>query len=162
MQTKYLKLIFSIAICLSAGLIGSFFTADAIPNWYATINKPAFSPPNWIFGPVWTTLYILMGISLYRIWISVPVSKKKIAHSKKKAIVIFGVQLLLNTLWSIIFFGFQNPGLALLEIYLLLAAIIYTKILFCRIDKLAGYLLIPYIAWVSFASVLNFFIWQLN
>ncbi len=161
MNTKVLKLIFSISICLAAGLIGSFFTADAISNWYATVNKPDFNPPNWIFGPVWTTLYILMGISLYRIWVSVPL-KKHISPNKKKAIVVFGIQLILNTIWSIIFFGLENPGIALLEIYILLAAIVYTKYLFCKIDKLAGYLLIPYIAWVTFASILNFFIWQLN
>lgn len=161
MQLKTLKFIFSIAICLAAGFIGTFFTADAIPNWYANINKPDFSPPNWLFGPVWTTLYVLMGISLYRVWISEP-AKKQLTQFKKKAVAVFGVQLLLNTMWSIIFFGLENPGLALLEIYLLLAAIVYTKYLFCKIDKLAGYLLIPYIAWVTFASVLNFFIWQLN
>ena len=150
-----IKLIISIVICQLAGIIGSFFTSPSIPTWYASLNKPPFNPPNWIFAPVWITLFLLMGISLYIIW-----SSK--TDFKKTAIIFFGVQLLLNTLWSIIFFGFQAPFFAFIEIILLWFAILITIIVFYRISKPASYLLIPYILWVSFAAVLNFFIFMLN
>lgn len=144
------KLIFSIGICLGAGILGSVFTFSSIPTWYATLNKPSFSPPNWIFAPVWTILYILMGISLYRVW------------TNKKVPTVFWVQLILNALWSIIFFGMRNPTLALVDIVVLWIAIVLTIKAFSKIDKLAGQLLIPYLAWVSFASILNLSIVLLN
>ena len=144
------KLIFSIGICLGAGIIGSFFTVSAIPEWYATLNKPAFSPPNWIFGPVWTILYILMGVSLYLVWV------------KKTVPAVFWLQLILNALWSIIFFGMKNPTLAFVDIIALWVAIVLTIKAFSKINKLAGQLLWPYLAWVSFASILNLAIVILN
>ena len=152
-----IKLIISIIICQLAGIIGSFFTSPSIPTWYASLNKPEFNPPNWIFAPVWITLFLLMGISLYIIWSS----KTKISY-KKTAFIFFGVQLLLNTLWSIIFFGFQSPFYAFIEIILLWFSILITIIVFYRISRPAAYLLVPYILWVSFAAVLNFFIFILN
>jgi tryptophan-rich sensory protein len=119
------------------------------------LNKPSFSPPNYLFAPVWTALYILMGIALYLVWIN---GYKK----HKKAIIVFGIQLGLNLLWSILFFGMRNPLLAFIEILLLWSFIVYTIILFYKTSKTAAYLLTPYILWVSFASVLNFFIFYLN
>lgn len=156
-KLNFPKLIFSIFICQLAGIIGSLFTFSAIPTWYATLNKPTFSPPNWLFGTVWTTLYLLMGISLYRVWISK--TKKK---EKMEGVVFFIIQLVLNALWSILFFGMQNPALAFVEIIFMWLFIVVTIFRFEKVDKLAAYLLVPYLLWVSFASILNFSIWQLN
>lgn len=150
------KLIISIAISLLAGAIGSIFTFQSIPTWYATINKPFFTPPNEIFGPVWTILYVLMGTALYLIW------QSKEHKSKNQAYILFFSQLVLNTIWSILFFGLQSPFLAFVEIIILLLIIILTAKSFYRISKIAGLLLVPYIAWVTFASLLNFAVWILN
>lgn len=144
------KLIFSIGICLGAGVLGMFFTVSAIPTWYQTLDKPSFSPPNWVFGSVWTILYILMGISLYLVW------------TKRKIPSVFWIQLILNAIWSIIFFGLKNPTLALVDIIALWIAIVLTIKAFSKINKLAGNLLYPYLAWVSFATVLNLAIVFLN
>ncbi|MFW6194445.1 MAG: TspO/MBR family protein [Halobacteriota archaeon] len=147
----------SIGICLAAGFIGSIFTTPAIPVWYATLQKPFFTPPNWVFGPAWTTLYILMGIALFLVW------NKGIQDRKVQvAMGVFGVQLVLNSLWSILFFGMQNPFYAFIEVIILWFAILATIILFYGIDKRASFLLVPYILWVSFASVLNYYVWILN
>lgn len=148
-------LIFAIFLCESAGLIGSFFTFSAIPVWYATLSKPFFSPPNVVFGPVWTILYALMGISLYFVWTSK-------AKSKPYALKVFFAQLGLNAMWSMIFFGLKNPGLAFIEILALGASIYLTIRAFQKISQVAAYLLYPYLVWVSFATVLNFSIWMLN
>ncbi len=156
MKIDYLKLFLSIVASLSAGAIGSFFTASAIPTWYATLEKPFFNPPSWIFAPVWTTLYILMGISFYLIL----VSKTKI--NKTRAIQVFIIQLILNTLWSIIFFGLKSPELALIEIVFLWISIVLTIKNFARIQPVASYLLYPYLAWVSFATLLTLAISILN
>lgn len=153
---KAIKLSFSVLICLIAGFIGSFFTTPSITTWYATLNKPIISPPNWLFAPVWTTLYILMGIALFLVWMKN--DKKQI----KLAFIFFFTQLTLNSLWSILFFGLKSPFLALLEIIVLWLFILLTIIKFFKIKKLAGWLMIPYLVWVSFASVLNFLIFQLN
>jgi translocator protein len=161
MFDKITKLILSIGVCLAAGFIGSIFTTSAIPAWYATLDKPVFSPPNWIFAPVWTTLYILMGISIYL----VQSSKLKVQSEKtkvKNAVLIFWIQLFLNVVWSIIFFGLQNPTFALFEIIVLWGAIFLTIKYFYPISKLAAYLLIPYLIWVTFASILNLSIVLLN
>lgn len=155
MRLNLPKLVASIAICLTAGFLGSFFTISAISTWYSTLNKPFFNPPNWIFGPVWTTLYILMGISLYLLW----TAKKK---GKGPAIKLFLIQLGLNFFWSIIFFGLQNPLLAFAEIIALWIFIFLTIKQSLKIFKPAAYLLYPYLAWVSFASILNLFIVILN
>lgn len=152
------KLIFSIGICLGVGILGSFFTVDSIPNWYATLNKPFFSPPNWIFAPVWTVLYILMGYSLYLVWV-----KNNPSTSLRIGVpAIFWIQLILNAVWSIIFFGMKNPTLAFIDIVVLWVSIILTIKAFSKINKLASYLLYPYLAWVSFALVLNLAIVFLN
>lgn len=157
MKIEWTKLIFSILICQSAGIVGSVFTFSAIPTWYSTLIKPSFGPPNYLFGPVWTILYMLMGISLYLIW-QKGLKKKEV----KKAIVLFLVHLIFNTGWSIIFFGLKNIALALAEIIVLLVLIIAIIMKFYRIDKTAAYLLIPYLIWVSFATYLNYYLWILN
>ncbi|MDO8741158.1 MAG: TspO/MBR family protein [Candidatus Woesearchaeota archaeon] len=151
------KLIFSIIICQLAGLIGSFFTASSIGTWYAALQKPSFNPPNWIFGPVWVALFLLMGISLYLVW-----EKGIKAKGVKTALIFFGIQLLLNMLWSIIFFGLRSPLYASIEIIILWLAILFTIIKFYNISKPAAYLLVPYILWVSFAVVLNISIVLVN
>ena len=136
-----------------AGAIGSLFTISSISTWYEQINKPDIRPPNWAFGPVWITLYTLMGISLY--WIS---DKKKI----RIPVVLFSVQLVLNAIWSIIFFGLQNPFYAFLEIMVLWVMILLTIISFYKVSRKAGLILLPYIIWVAVAMVLNYYIWILN
>ena len=151
------RLAISISLPLLAGFIGSFFTMPAIEVWYKELTMPSFSPPDWIFGPVWSILYILMGIALYFVWQSDAEKKKK-----KIAITFFAIQLGLNSLWSILFFGLKRPEVSLLEIFFLWLAILINLILFRRIKKSAGWLLLPYLLWVSFAAVLNFSIWQLN
>lgn len=151
------KLIFSIFICLCAGFIGSFFTSPAIPTWYATLQKPSFAPPNWVFFPVWTSLFIMMGISLFLVWQKGWDDKKV-----KTAVYIFAAQLILNALWSAAFFGLRSPLLGLIEIIILLIVIIATILSFMEISRTAAYLLIPYILWVSFAAIVNFSIWRLN
>jgi len=151
-------LIAAILICELSGVIGSAFTYQSIPEWYnATLNKPSFSPPNWLFAPVWVALYLLMGISAYLIW-EKGTRKKEV----RNALSIFGVQLVLNTLWSILFFGLRCPLCGFVEIILLWLAIAATIIKFKRLSITAALLLIPYILWVSFAMVLNFYVWRLN
>lgn len=150
-----LKLVISIVVSGLAGVVGSFFTISSIPAWYDTLNKPVLNPPAWIFGPVWTILYLLMGISLWLVW-------KSNSNEKKKAIWLFIVQLALNAVWSPIFFGSHSIGNALAVIVLLWAAIVLTILIFKKISKTAAWLLVPYILWVSFAAYLNFAIWVLN
>ncbi|MBX7041782.1 MAG: tryptophan-rich sensory protein [Ignavibacteria bacterium] len=156
-MSNLLKLIISIGVCLFAGAIGSYFTADAIPGWYETLNKPEFNPPNWVFGPVWTFLYILMGISLFLVWKEGPGNTKV-----KPAMLMFWVQLGLNILWSVVFFGMRNISGGLLVIILLWVSILFTILRFRKISAVAGTLLVPYILWVTFASALNFFFYRLN
>jgi translocator protein len=154
---NFLKLFISILICFTAAGLGTLFTISAIPTWYATLNKPSFSPPNYLFGPVWTILYLLMGISLYLVW------KKGFKNKKiKDAIYLFGIQLFLNAIWSPVFFGVHSLLLALVIIVAMWFYIIKTIKAFAKIDKTASYLLYPYLAWVSFASILNFSVWFLN
>ena len=148
-----IKLIISLVICQLAGVIGSFFNIKSIPTWYASLIKPSFNPPNWVFAPVWTTLFLLMGISLYLVWIK---------GFTKQALIFFSIQLFLNILWSALFFGLKSPFLAFIEIIVLWAFILLTIIYFYRISKPAFYLLLPYILWVSFAAILNFYILVLN
>ncbi|MBI4158532.1 MAG: tryptophan-rich sensory protein [Candidatus Yanofskybacteria bacterium] len=149
------KLLIAIGVSELAGILGSLFTISAIPSWYSTLTKPALNPPAWIFGPVWTTLYLLMGISLWLVW-------KSNSKEKSKAIWLFAVQLALNAIWSPIFFGAQSIGSALAVIILLWAAIVLTILIFKKISRTAGWLMVPYIRWVSFASYLNYSIWILN
>lgn len=150
---KIWKLIISILLSFLASAVGSLFTAGSVSTWYTTLVKPGFNPPNWVFGPVWTILYLMIGISLYLVWI------KKL---NKTAFIIFIIQLFLNALWSILFFGIRSPLYAFIEIILLWIAILITIIYFYRINKISAYLLIPYILWVSFAAVLNFAVFMLN
>lgn len=156
-MSKTLKIILSIVFCLLVGAIGSFFTTPAIPSWYAYLNKPFFSPPNWLFGPMWTILYILMGVSLYLIW-----TNTKKGKSKNEALGNFYTQLVLNFIWSPIFFGMKNLWLAFIVIVLMWIFILRTIQSFAKLNKKASYLLYPYIAWVSFASILNLSVWLLN
>jgi len=150
---KIWKLIISILLPFVASAIGGFFTATSVSSWYSTLNKPGFNPPNWVFGPVWSILYLLMGISLYLAWLK---------KSDKYAFLIFGIQLFLNVLWSVLFFGLRQPLYAFIEIIFLFAAILIMIRYFYRISKEAAYLLLPYILWVGFAAVLNYFIVVLN
>lgn len=151
------KLAIAIAVSQLAGIIGAFFTTPAIPGWYAGLVKPELAPPNWVFAPVWTTLFVLMGIAAFLVW-----RKGLVQGDVKIALVIFLGQLVLNTLWSIIFFGLQNPGAAFIEIIFLWLAIFATIIAFAKISRIAACLLVPYIFWVSFAAYLNYSIWIFN
>lgn len=146
-----------ILVCLSAGIIGSFYTYPAIPVWYAGLNKPFFSPPNWIFGPVWTILYVMMGISAYMIW-----KKRKESLEAAKGLSIFALQLILNTMWSVVFFGFRDPFFAFLLIIVLWSAILLTIFQFRKLSVNAALLLGPYIIWVTFAALLNAAVWLMN
>lgn len=147
----------SVLLCLSAGLIGSVFTASSVGTWYATLAKPSFSPPSWLFGPVWTALYILMGVALYLVWL---VGWKK--RQVREAVYLFLVHLVFNTAWSWLFFGLQSPLAGLFGILVIWGFILILLVRFHRLRPAAAYLLVPYLAWVSFASVLNFSLWLLN
>ncbi|MFH1247071.1 MAG: TspO/MBR family protein [Candidatus Micrarchaeota archaeon] len=151
------KLLVSIVVCQLAGAIGSVFTISSIPIWYASLAKPSFSPPNWLFGPVWILLYLLMGIAVYLVWV-----KGLKTKGVKLAITAFVVQLFLNALWSIVFFGLQSPFYAFINIILLLATIVWTIVELYKLSKPAAYLMIPYLLWVCFATILNYSIWMLN
>lgn len=154
---KTAKLILSIVVSLGVGFIGSFFTSPAIPTWYAGLIKPSFSPPNYLFAPVWTILYILMGISFYLVW------QKGLKNEKVRvALTVFAAQFLLNAIWSPIFFGAKNLFWALIVIIFMWIYIVKTILAFRKVSKTASYLLYPYLAWVSFATMLNFSVWFLN
>jgi len=154
---KALRLVIFVLICESAGIIGSVFTTPSIPGWYAGLAKPPFNPPNWIFGPVWITLYALMGIAAFLIF-EKGIGKKEV----RKALAVFAAQLVLNSLWSIVFFGAHQILGAAVLILLLWAMILATIRLFRRISGTAAGLLIPYLLWVSFATVLNISLYGLN
>ena len=152
-----IKAIVCIFLCLSAGGIGSTFTASAIPEWYAILAKPSFSPPNWIFAPVWALLYIMMGLAAALVW------QKGLQNPRvRTALVVFLVQLILNLVWSILFFGLRSPLYGLVDILFLWAMILVTIAQFSRVSIPAALLLIPYILWVTFASGLNLGIFLLN
>lgn len=151
-----LKLVASVILCQVAGFLGSVFTTPAIPTWYKTLNKPFFTPPNWIFSPVWIILFIMMGISLFFVW------RESGRPGFKPALLFFFLQLILNVFWSIAFFGLRSPWLGLMDIVALWIAIFLTIRYFLRVSKFAGVLLIPYLVWVSLATLLNFSIWILN
>ena len=155
-RIKIIPFFSSILIAQAAGIIGSIFTVSSINSWYNTIAKPSWNPPSWIFGPVWISLYTLMGIAAYLIWCS------KKSTQRNNALGIYGIQLLLNSTWSILFFGIKRPDLAFVEVLVLLTMIILTIIKFDKISRTASVLLAPYLAWVSLATILNYNIWQLN
>jgi len=152
---KLLKLFFCILLCEGAGLIGSIATSSSVNSWYVSLNKPLISPPGWLFAPVWTILYALMGVSLFLVL-------ERQGKSKKKAIWIFSFQLFFNALWSFLFFGFQMPFVAFLEIIVLWVLILTMIKEFAKIEKKTKWLLLPYIIWTSFAAVLNFWFWIIN
>ncbi len=151
------KLIISIAIPILVGAVAGYFTSSSVAGWFSTLHKPSFNPPNWLFGPVWTALYILMGIAFYLVWKS-----ESGNASKKQAIILYIIQLTLNFCWSFIFFYEEAPGTAFAEILLLWIFILLTIIYFLKISKTAGWLMVPYLCWVTFAAILNYSIWQLN
>ncbi len=151
-----LALLAFMAACFGAALVGSAFTAPSVPVWYEGLVKPSFTPPSWLFGPVWSVLYLAMAIAGWLVW------RHQRESSTTLALALFGGQLVLNVLWSILFFGLQAPGIALVEILTLWVAIFATLLSFWRISKIASWLFVPYLAWVSFASILNFEIWRLN
>ncbi|KQC31019.1 TspO/MBR family protein [Flagellimonas eckloniae] len=157
MKKKVGYILITVAICLLIGFLSSFATQTSVNDWYLALNKPSFNPPNWLFAPVWTGLYILMGIAAGIVW------SKGFHHIwVKTALYHFGFQLLFNALWSIVFFGFKSPAWALLVIFVLLTLIILTIRWFKVVSKLAAILLIPYMLWVCFATLLNYKIWELN
>ena len=149
-------LILFLALCFAVSGISHVVTADSVGTWYAALNKPSFNPPNWIFAPVWTSLYAMMAVAAWRVW------RAGGLEQAAGSLTLFGVQLLLNFLWSMIFFGVHRIGYALAEIIVFLAAVIATMCAFWRHDRLAGWLFVPYAAWVSFATLLNFAFWRLN
>ena len=154
----YIRIILCVIICLAVGYLSSIVTQSSIKTWYPTIAKPSFNPPNWVFAPVWTLLYIMMGIAAGMVWNKLETNKELV----KKALSFFIIQLLLNALWSYLFFGLKNILLASIEIVLLWLIIYETYYIFKQVDKKASYLLIPYLAWVSFATILTGSIFWLN
>jgi translocator protein len=156
-MNNVVKLIIAIAIPLIVGGISGFFTVSSVGGWYQTINKPSWNPPNWIFGPMWTTLYVMMGIALFLVW-----KTDTSTELKKIAIILFAVQLILNFFWSFIFFNQHQPGWALADIIAMWCCILLTIFAFAQVNKTAAWLLVPYISWVSFAGILNYTIWRLN
>lgn len=145
-----------VAACLAVGAIGGAVTATSVGSWYQQLRKPSFNPPNWVFAPVWTTLYIAMAVAAWRVW------RERGLEGARFALSLFAAQLALNLGWSILFFGMRQVGLALIEILLLLAILVATTLAFRRIDGIAALLLVPYVGWVSFATVLTAAIWRLN
>ena len=152
-----LQLIASIGLCLGAGAIGALATNRTSLDWYATLQRPAFTPPSWLFGPVWTVLYVLMGVALFLVW-----RRGAEGASVNAALGLFAAQLVLNALWSPAFFGLRSPGLGLLVIVPLDVLIVLTVLAFWRITPTAGMLLLPYLGWTGFATVLNAFLFTMN
>lgn len=155
-STRWIGLAIFIAICLGAGGLGAIATTPEIEGWYKTIEKPTWNPPDDVFGPVWTTLYLMMAMAAWLVW------KPAGLKSAAMPLMLFAVQLVLNIAWSWIFFSMHKPGWAFAEIVILWLAIVGTTVTFFRCSKIAGWLMIPYLVWVSFAGVLNFTIWRLN
>jgi len=146
---SWAALIVLLAVVAAVSVLGSAVTVPKIPGWYASLNKPAFNPPAWIFGPVWTVLYVLMAVAAWRIWL------QPATPERRTALAWFALQLAFNAAWSQIFFGLERPGWALAVIVALVVAVAVTLWRFVRLDRLAGWLLVPYLAWLLFATVLN-------
>lgn len=157
-MNKLTKILTVVVTCVGIGYLSGTVTQESIMTWYPSLIKPSFNPPNWIFGPVWSMLYIMMGVAAGLVWDRMEYEKETV----KNALIIFAIQLTLNALWSYLFFGLRNPMVAGIEIILLWLMIFETYTQFVKINKIAGYLLLPYLAWVSFATVLNGSIWWLN
>jgi len=149
-MTKIGRLICSVSVCLLTGFLGSYATRESVTTWYARLSRPSFTPPDWTFGVVWPVLYVMMGISAFQIW-NVGIDRRQV----KVALGVFALQLILNGLWTPIFFGLHLIGLALVEIIMMWVAILLTIFVFWRVSKSAALLLLPYVLWVSFAVVLN-------
>ncbi|HAE14743.1 MAG: tryptophan-rich sensory protein [Chitinophagales bacterium] len=156
MKLQLWKLVLSVLLCITIGAIGGFFTSGEIDTWYAALEKPPLNPPDWIFAPVWTTLYILMGISLALYW------SAEYGNSKRTGFMVFLIQLGLNLLWSLLFFKLHSPLLALIDIVCLIGFILTNMYFFARVSRQSALLLLPYLAWVSFATYLNLSVLQLN
>lgn len=150
------KLVLSVLLTMACGAIGGLFTAPEIKGWYSQLNQPSFNPPDWIFGPVWTLLYLLMGVSCFIIW------KTKSGKKRNRALLIFIVQLILNFFWSFIFFYLKNIGFAMFEIFILWTSIVVMLILFYKVKSIAAWINLPYFLWVSFAAALNLAYFILN
>lgn len=155
-KRRWIGLVAFVAACFAVAWLGSAVTMPKIDGWYIALAKPEWNPPNWIFGPVWSFLYLTMAVAGWLVW------RERGWGGAKWPLSLFGVQLALNLLWSFFFFGLENPGLAFAEIIVLWAAIVATAVAFWLRSKLAGLLFVPYLAWVSFAAVLNFVVWRLN
>ena len=156
-KVEIAKLVSCIILCQVAGILGSIFTKPAILSWYGPLKKPFFTPPNWVFAPVWVMLYVLMGVAAFLVW-------RKGFQQKQtwSALVLFGIQLILNVLWSVMFFGLRSPIAGLIEISILALVVLLTIQSFLQVTRVAGLLLVPYFLWVAFASGLNLSIWVLN
>ncbi|GAB5562909.1 MAG: tryptophan-rich sensory protein [Synoicihabitans sp.] len=155
-MNRWIALILFLVAAFAAAAIGGIATASSVGEWYLTLDKPTWNPPSWVFGPAWTLLYILMSIAAWRVWL---VRENAIARTLLK---LHGAQLGLNALWSILFFGLRSPSLALVNILALLGVLIAMQINLLRCDRTAGYLWMPYLVWVTFATALNATIWWLN
>ena len=155
---NFRRLIVSLIVPQLAGMLGTFFTpVSVVSGWYASLEKPFFAPPNWLFGPVWIALYILMGISIYLIW-----QQKDKGKETGEAMRLFWIHLVFNAIWSPIFFGMKNLGLAFIDILIILIFIVVMIVMFWKISKWASWLLVPYLFWIAFALALNYFVWYLN
>ena len=156
-MSNIIRLIGAILICQAAGGIGALAMGSSLSTWYVTLNKPSFNPPGWVFGPVWGLLYTLMGIAAWLVW-----NKGLDNPTVRAGLILFAAQLALNSAWTFLFFGLKMPFAAFVEIIILWVAILLTTIFFFKVSTAAGILMMPYILWVSFASVLNFSLWWLN
>lgn len=153
-KNQWLVLAGLILLCVGTGMIGGMVSAGAIEDWYRTLAKPSWNPPDWVFGPVWTTLYVMMAVAAWLVWRT----RDRVAP----AMALFFVQLAFNLLWSLLFFGARSPGLALVEVVFLWTSVLLTMLAFFGRQTIAGWLFVPYLAWVSFAAILNFAIWSMN
>jgi benzodiazapine receptor len=157
-MNRFTKILIMVVTCVGVGYLSSIVTRDSVDTWYTTINKPSFNPPDWVFAPVWSTLYVMMGVAAGLVWGRIEIQRETV----RKGLTFFWIQLGLNALWSYLFFGLHNPLLALIEIVILWLMIYETFVQFNKVYKLSAYLLLPYLAWVTFATVLNASIWWLN
>lgn len=157
-MNKALRILLVVMTCVVIGYLSGMVTRESITTWYPTLVKPVFNPPNWVFAPVWTALYIMMGVAGGLVWNQIEAQPELV----KKGFLFFIIQLGLNALWSYLFFGLHNPFLALIEVILLLLMIFETYVIFKKVDRISGMLMVPYLAWVTFATILNASIWWLN
>jgi len=153
---KFLELGVVILICQAVGALGAVVTLPAISGWYRGLEKPDWTPAAGLFGPVWTILYLMMAVAFWRVW------QRRLEPGARRACVLFAVQLVLNSAWSWLFFGLRNPFFGLIDIVLLAGVLAWTVRVFLKVDRMAGFLMVPYLVWVLFASLLNFSLWRMN